>query len=258
MKRMLSMSRLQPAFTLIETLLALGLSSVLLLVVFNLIDSTVTYHVTGNDQVLVSQRLIGLLQDLRMDIRSVEADPHWNAVPLQTETLDPRLEAASRMVSQLQLTDLEKFAEPIRLAGQKDWLMLTLPHANPRWPGDAQRFQQVVWSLSGHGSVTVTTHDDHGRWTTQSIPDLGKPGLIRSRLMEKSQRQVIRPDLVVPAEVLNFRYLSDGRWQTNWNSSSEKRLPDAIEVSLQISGDAEQRTWIIQTSPWRGPARTTK
>lgn len=242
------------AFTLVETLLALALSSTLILAVFSLIDTTLNYQVSGTDQVLVSQRLLGLLQDLRLDIHAVQPDPHWQHVPeLQTNldtSIDDRLEAAKeRLTSQLQLSDTEKYAEPIRLAGQSDWLVLTLGHANPRWPQDASYEHQIVWSLGGRGAITVPTHDDRGRLTTQIVPGTSQPGLVRSRFVgSNKQTNALQSDLVIPAQELSFRFMSGGRWHASWNSSTEKRLPDAIEISVQLSHDAVRRTWIIQTS----------
>ena len=248
------------AFTLIETLLALALSSALLVAVFSLVDSTVTYHVTGSDQVLVSQRTIGLLHDLRFDVRAVQADPHWNAVPELPTDFDARLENVSpRLNSQLQLADMEKFAEPIRLAGQSDWLLLTLGQASPRWPGDANNHQQIVWSLGGRGAINVNTHDNNGRATTQLIPGLAQATLIRTRIPTSSGKTTaVQSDFVIAADDLRFRFLADGRWHSSWNSSTEKRLPDAVEVNLQLIGDPERRTWIIQTSSLHSPARVVK
>lgn len=238
------------AFTLIETLLALALSSALLLAVFSMIDSTVAYHVSGNDQVLVSQRLIGLLQDLRSDVRSVQADPHWQAVPELRGDLEDQLESAStRLNSQLILPNMEKFAEPIRLAGQNNWLLLTLGHANPRWSQDAEYAQQIVWSLGGRGSINVSTHDDRGRVTNRVIPGLAQPGLLRTRILAGDNSAAkSQSEFIIAADDLQFRFLAQGQWQSEWNSSKARRLPDAIEVSLQLAGDAERRTWVIQTS----------
>ena len=250
----------RPAFTLIETILALALSSALLVAVFSLVDSTVTYHVTGSDQVLVSQRTIGLLHDLRFDVRAVQADPHWQAIPELPSDFDERLELAkTRLNSQLQLADMEKFAEPIRLAGQGDWLLLTLAQANPRWPGDANNYQQIVWSLGGRGAITVTTHDDRGRATTQLIPSVPQAALIRTRLPATSEnRSTVLSNVVIAADDLRFRFLADGRWRASWNSSTEKRLPDAVEVNLKLTGDTENRTWIIDTASLHGLAKVVK
>lgn len=248
------------AFTLIETLLALALSSALLVAVFGLVDSTVTYHVTGSDQVLVSQRTIGLLRDLRFDVRAVQADPHWQAIPELPTDFDERLEAAkTRLNSQLRIADMEKFAEPIRLAGQGDWLLLTLAQANPRWPGDATNFQQIVWSLGGRGSINVATHDNNGRATSQLVPSVPQAALVRTRIPTTSGKpSAVQSNVVVAAVDLRFRFLADGRWHTSWNSSTEKRLPDAVEVNLQLAGDAEYRTWIIHTASLHTPAKVVK
>lgn len=241
---------LQFGFTLVETLVALALSSVLLVAIFGLINSTVTYQVTGTDQVLVSQRLLGLMQDLRTDVRAVQVDPNWQIVSELQPDVDKRLEAAQlQLTSQLQVTDLEKFAVPIRLAGRSDWLMLTLGYANPRWPGDADHFQQVVWSLGGRGSLNVTTHDDNGRASNQIIPDNTPAALLRTRLVANGkEKSATQSEAVVAADELSFRYLSRGRWLASWNSSTEKRLPDAVEVSVRIKNDAAGRTWVIRTT----------
>lgn len=247
-------------FTLVETLLALALSSTLLVIVFSLIDSTLTYHVTGTDQVLVSQRLIGLMQDLRSDMRAVQADPHWQAIPAQQTILDEQLEAAkTRLTSQLQVENLERFAEPIRLNGQRDWLLLTLGYANPRWPNDSQVVQQVVWSLGDRGSLTVTTHDDRGRGTTQVIPGNAQASLTRTRIVANTKpKPSIQSEPVIAASGLAFRFLKNGRWYAAWNSSSEKSLPDAVEVSVQLTNDAVSRTWIIHTATLGEPGRAVK
>ncbi len=238
------------AFTLVETLLALALSSVLLVCVFGLIDSTVTYHVSGNAQVLSSQRLLGLLQDLRSDIRAVQADPHWQNVPEVRPSLDERLESMeTRLTSQLQLNDMEKFGEPIRLAGQGSWLLLMRGHANPRWPQDANGQQQIIWSLGGRGSLSIPTHDNNGRLITQTLPDLAQPAIVRSRIsVVGGQSSGIQSDAVIGAEDLRFRFLSQGKWLAAWNSTTEKRLPDAIAIELRLIDGAQPRTWIIQLS----------
>lgn len=256
MKTSFSHRRCHSGFTLIETLMALALSSVLLVVVFRLTDSTVQYHIAGNDQVLASQRLLGLLQDLRLDIRSVPVDPHWQAAPsvLNDDSL-PAIEA-SRITSQIQLADMEKTADPIRLAGDSRWLLLTLGKANPRWPGDANQAQQVVWSIGNSGRITVPTHEVNGRLTNVSIPLDSAVGLTRSRV--NGSVKPITPEPVVSAQEAGFRYLADGRWRSSWNSSMEQRLPDAIEVRLTFPGEATQRVWTIQTASIPTRERTTR
>ncbi len=141
---------------------------------------------------------------------------------------------------------MDKFAESIRLAGENHWLMLTLGQANPRWPQDSNYDQQVVWSLGGRGR-------DHGAnarrpWPmdNKSYPRLSGAGLTRTRLVGSDR---VESDLVIAADSLRFRYLNGQRWQATWNSSSEKRLPDAIEITLGITADAELRTWVIKPLP---------
>ncbi len=259
MKRSIARIEKPFAFTLVETLLALALGSVLMVCVFGLIDSTLSYHVSGNDQALASQRMIGLLHDLRTDIRAVRPDPHWQAVPQIEDQVDPRLQAASKLLnSQLQVADMEKFAEPIRLVGQSNWLLLTLGHANPRWPGDMDSQQQIVWSLGGQGTLTVPTHDDQGRLVNYTLATPNDPGLMRSRIIDNGQqKRSTSSSFVIAAELLRFRYLADRQWRSQWNSAVEKRLPGAIEINLQMAGEAEQRTWVIELPSLHLPRGTS-
>ncbi len=235
-------------FTLIETLLALALSSVLLVIVFDMVNSTLVYHVTGNDQVLASQRVIGVLQDLRSDIQAVEVDPYWEAPPVVANANEnaSRIETMG-LISQLQLTDMQSSAQPIRLAGNQTWLFLTLGHANPRWPGDAEQSQQIVWSIGGQGAITVTTHEQAGRLTNKTVPGLAQAALLRTRLIGINS-PASESTAVVAANYLGFRYRADGQWRASWNSTVERRLPEAIEVRLQLLGENEIRTWTMSTA----------
>lgn len=251
-----SVLRNRSGFTLIETLLALALSSVLLVVVFQLTDSTVTYHVTGNDQVLASQRMLGLLHDLRMDIRSVEPDPHWQAIPEVADVANadsPLAIEAAKWTSQLRLADLERLAEPIRLAGDHSWLLLTLGNANPRWSVTADQGQQIVWSAGN--AITVSTHEMNGRLTNVVIPEQSSIGLFRARVNSANS---IQAELVCPLRQLGFRYLGHGTWRSNWNSSRERGLPDAIEVSLWFEEESAPRSWVIQTTALNSIARSDR
>jgi prepilin-type N-terminal cleavage/methylation domain-containing protein len=248
MMRSDSVARCRTGFTLIETLLALALSSVLIMAVFALVDSTVTYHVQGSDQVLTSQRMLGLMQDLRQDIRAVVADPHWTVAPKRTVT-DERLATMERMASHLQLSNNGQAIEPIRLVGDSNWLVLTLAHANPRWPNDPEFEHQVVWSLSSRQGLTIPTHDDHGRAIKQILPASAAAGLLRTRLPAAPTDHVSpQADQVLLVQQFALRYLSNGRWKSSWNSSAEKRLPDAIEVTLLLPHESQRRTWLINTA----------
>jgi hypothetical protein len=245
------------AFTLIETILALGLSGALMLAVFGLVNSTATYHVTGNHQVIAGQRILGILHDLRYDLQAVESDPEWFAPAQSKNEIEFRLEEpAWSILSSLQSRERSAHAEPIRLVGEQDWLLVTLAHPNPRFSAvslsDPNSIEltagvQVLWSRSSVTPLTIPTHDQRGRVTTKTIAVPGGRSLLRTAVTENGSTNnpfdmSIR---MVDADMLQFRYLCDKQWRTRWNSSSEKRLPTAIEMTLVISGWPETHRWLI-------------
>ncbi|MCC6508421.1 MAG: prepilin-type N-terminal cleavage/methylation domain-containing protein [Pirellulaceae bacterium] len=244
-------------FTLIETVLALGLSSVLLLAVFGLVNSTVTYHITGNHQVLASQRMLGVLHDLRYDLQAVESDPAWFApARKKMDTESSWEERASKFTSSLQWRERAGYATPIRLVGQSEWLLLTLAHANPRFSSgfnagsrsdESPSDVQVLWSLSAPATLTIPTSEDQGRWTTKTIALPSGRSLLRTLVSDNNSTNnpTNMSARIVDVDALQFRYLYGNEWRSTWNSSEQKRLPLAVEVSLVITGWPETHRWLI-------------
>jgi type II secretory pathway component PulJ len=222
-------------FTLIETILALALSSFLLVVIFSLVESTVRYHTLGQEQVLASERLLGVLQDLRFDIRAVSVDPAWNREKQPSNEKDEPDAGIGKLNEQLQLKDLIAYAEPITLVGSSDWMLLSLKIANPRMKSNVDSqyaHHQVVWTL-GDKRLAIPTHDDRGRKRTMQLEPLQPVGLWRIELPTTGTNPAAsNKTLVAKASGLRLRYSDGANWKAQWDSATQKALPGAVEVTL--------------------------
>ncbi len=234
------------AFTLLETILALALSSFLLVVVFSLVDTTARYHVSGNDQILASERLLGLLQDMRFDLRALHDNPAWHRDDRAPVVDEVELEIA-RLTQQFQLKELVAAAEPITFVGDRQWMVISLLSPNPRMGTDKvyPQPQQVVWMTGSQEQTVVPTHDDNGRVLTTKIPSLSSGVLWRVELdgLPTSSGR-LRPTRVADINSCELRYFDGQRWHASWNSTNRKALPRAIEVNL-LPKDSTAQRWVI-------------
>ncbi len=256
----ISLPRLSPtparrnAFTLLETLLALGLSSALIVALFGLAGSTAQYQVTGRDLVTTSQEHLGLLQDMRFDLRSISSEslPSANqtarkfATHIEEQFLNT-LRTNSRLNDELPL-------EPLELYGKSKWLVLTTDSSNPRFqsPLEERRHEKhcVLWSFSSDLPQNVPTGVRNMELYTQQVVVPKRSGLLRIMLNTRAKRPGSVVDNLVHSmeavSAVSFRYFDGEQWKDEWNSFKRKSLPLAIQVEVTWASSQLNERWCIQ------------
>ncbi|MCF6263684.1 MAG: type II secretion system minor pseudopilin GspJ [Xanthomonadales bacterium] len=110
----------------------------------------------------------------------------------------------------------------------------------PAFSGDSRQLRLVT--LSGNSLLQQPLSEErpiHWQWQQPllsrrawSLPDRlsSNPPMAHSRLLEN-------------VELVDFRYRDDkGNWRSQWNSTQQgRRLPDAVQLRLQIRGFGEIR-----------------
>ncbi len=232
-------------FTLLEILLALGLSVVLLLAVAAAIDLYRRMTVAGHDEVSEARLVRAVLRKIESDIRSV--------VPPQSQVTTPSDSTGTLTATTIQ----SAMANPIQNAtaqtvfgiyGDQRTLMLNTLCSHRAMvaapdPSGAQPLtsmhgdlKTVAYLVTGAGGGTSTTPLSSGTSApTSGLARLeGEHLTIGSTAMQSgsiaSQARVIAPEVASIA----FRYFDGAAWQTSWDASYLQALPKAIECTITL------------------------
>jgi prepilin-type N-terminal cleavage/methylation domain-containing protein len=269
-KTRISTAAYRPAFTLLETLVALALLGMIMASVSASIDLYWKYRTISRDRISAAQILRGVMEDLTCDLRSGAA-PQANASASRLEVPDvlssgpgatgnrpqgsgpsvalpPGLERTLRVQEQ-QLNLSDSGTTPLHFAGSANWIALLTHSDNPRFATNRATYNRaeprhVVWWWNDGSSVRVPL-TQKGRQI--SISDLSAPdqphGLVRvvkpfadNQTSEKQKTTVLVSDKV---SAVRFRYFDGFHWHAEWNSATSFSIPRAVEVSLTLDGQSE-------------------
>ncbi len=239
------------AFTLLETLLALAISSFMLVVVFSLVASTARFHVQGNDQVLASQQLLGLVQDFRSDCIAMQRFWQTNSAKVEpgssrAGTDDSLIESELGRFSALQLRPDQLRSESIALVGADDWLMLTLVESNPRFTSESLAPQHVVWTNGSNAVRKIPMRHQRSTLIFGEVPTNDQYGLQRTVFVTGNDRLVAQSQTLTAGFArLSFRYLANSQWYNEWNSLDRKGIPDGLEVRFFRMDGNDPQVWTI-------------
>lgn len=260
----------RPAFTLLETLVALALLGMIMASVGASIDLYWKYRTLSRERISAAQILRGVMEDLNCDLRSGAA-PQANPSASRLEVPDflqsgrgstgnrppgngpaaalpPGLERTLRVQEQqLNLTD--SGTTPLHFAGSATWMALLTYSDNPRFATNRATYNRaeprhVVWWWNDGSSVRVPL-TQKGRQI--SVSDLTAPdqphGLVRvvkpfadNPTNARQQATGLVSDKV---SAVQFRYFDGFHWHTEWNSATSFSIPRAVEVSLTLDGQSE-------------------
>lgn len=208
-------SSFRAAHTLIEILLALGLSLVILTAVYAALDQHWRYAAAGQQQTERMQVARALFERLSLDVRSAVFRPAVDAgrsigikgdadtLTVQVQTTGAQRGRGSRTVC-WQMRAVE--------AGDRDGTRIDPSRAAT---GAATG---PVTEHAALGLVRVARDDS----SPASLADLKTPAA---------------NDLVA-AEVatIRFRYFAGGRWFERWDSVGQQELPRAVEITIGFRG----------------------
>ncbi|MCH2213293.1 MAG: type II secretion system protein GspJ [Fuerstiella sp.] len=248
-------------FTLLETLLATALCSMLLIAAYSSIRLYWNYRVRSQDQIAGSARLLALIDDISTDLRA--ACPAPPDPPVQADFSDADTSADLRPEQINNQTDLPEVLilpgavaryEPVHVAGGKDWLSVLAGQGSPRFP-DAETSMElcyIVWCLNQGQSVSLPVN-------IQSVTDLSLSlsgldhGLVRLKfpVTPGLQRDLITPEVtgsvIDQMSSIHFEYFDGSQWLNLWGKDQSYRCPDAVRMTCQFEDQTEvERTVTIR------------
>ena len=249
-------------FTLIETLLALGLCGLLMSAVFSAIYLQERTRAAGERQVAKALFTWGIVEDFTSDLRSATGPLSVGvaAGPLPVNTFgainsfrgpaigEKMLDVRERLLD----INLPPRVEPIGLIGEPNVLVVQTSGANSRFsdhstarvPASNQPVSQLIAYFVQDGQPRMMAL---GR--QNGIPRLASwqtsaktRGLVRIERTPwffggqqwSSQTSQDEPLHLISPQVraIRFRYLDGRDWKDRWDSVAQHMLPTAVEVSL--------------------------
>lgn len=267
--------RLRRGLSLIEVLIALGLSGLLLTSVYSAISMYFHYSHSGQEEIAKNQLARALLLGIEQDLRSIVYRP---GDPTTTETDDTTAPDAdtnttanpsTTTTTTTTTTETKAVTDPSdAFAGSASGLfgdmqtivlhvsrprldLVSMPQLNNQTVvSRTSDLKTVSYFVAGSGSGGLQSAAA-GHFATQNPNSPGRAqGLARMegdrlalQLADKSgnvtsllgQTQMLAPEV----SRINFRYYDGSIWTTQWDSASFGGLPRAVEVNLELTFAAE-------------------
>lgn len=237
-------------FTLLEVLLAAALGTVLVTVCFQAAHLNWKYRLASEAAIEESRVRLGLLEDLTLDLRAALAPVDLRTARSAERGGRRELLPQTDFSEQFLNVDVETPTRPLHFIGTPDALLLLREQGNPRFPAtsaDAAGIQQVVWWCRSAGAPRLP-YALSGHRRLQRAPDMPRDadGLMRTvwplhEGFPAARGAALPRSQVVEASIsrVSFRYFDGQAWRSGWDSSAERLLPVAIEVSLTWQDAAE-------------------
>ncbi len=262
MKKAMQRSRMQKAFTLLETLLALSLTVLLICASTATLTLYGQYRIRGLEGMRQSKVIHGTLADLQSDLKACYSSYDPALITVDTGR-DTSLTSPSSTVGEEQfLAFSAQQKHPIRLVGRSNAILLTRQSVNARFYWSEQnpiaKEYQILWLAPNTQSIRLPACIERFQAFEQDfrVPkDLNpkSPALFRCSIpltdsWKRPSGSYTSSNSDAPSwekneEVhqLEFRYFDGTYWQTEWNSHQQNnRLPSAIEVRVSFVGSTEQ------------------
>lgn len=247
-------------FTLIEVLIALGLSLVLISAIYSAISLHWRYEEVGRDRIERAQISLAVLRLLSEDVGSVVFTPPSNTSQEEEEADEAGTStggtagntansSSSSSSAQTSAATTDSTQSSLGIVGTASSLQLDISQpAREDFVPETTNSQtaaplpansdnvRVTWGL-----VTPTTAptEASGRRSLTINPALSRQVVDRLRVVieleENSSNEVAMGDASILArEVvsLQFRYFDGYSWVTEWESVTSERLPRAIEITM--------------------------
>jgi type II secretory pathway component PulJ len=225
--------------TLIEILLALGLSLVILTAVYAALDQHWRYAEAGQQQTERMQVTRALFERISLDLRSAVLRPFNASLPAgpssgtRIDVLQPDDFYAGRsigiigdgqtLVVQVNTPD----AAPAAGSRVVRWAMLALEAEEPSDEKSAvRRGGERLGERKARGLARIVLDKANG-------PSLDSP-------QERSKKDLLAAEV----ETLRFRYFARGVWFEDWDSVGRQALPQAVEITIGFRSLSSEETQI--------------
>lgn len=211
--------------TLVEILLALGLSLVILVAVYAALDQHWRYAEAGQRQTERMQVTRALFEQLQADLRAVVFRP---------VALDPEGVAASGL-----LTRSAGTVSPLGIRGDAQSLTIQIgpPPADPALGSQRVHWEMAAFEADLEGPSDFATEVADGTASTRTpSTSLARQVQSISSPVTNEELAAMQPNHLVAAEVtaIRFRYFSEGSWFTSWDSAARQQLPAAVEILIDF------------------------
>lgn len=245
----------RPGFTLLEIVLALGLTVLLMAAVYSALDMHWRYSAAGHDEFEKTQLARALLQKMSRDVRSIV----YREPEIVSDDDSPEADANER--GRTTLTRITSPDEAIAksgfaILGDSQTLILHVSQASEEFAENSQQQDQPLRASSSDMHVVIWHPSDNGlrrlreflagRTTgrhARVYRDYHIAGLIRVETgglpLDSTNRRIdfellAAGDTISAPEVrsLRFRYFDGNEWRDEWDSREMEAVPRAIEVTL--------------------------
>lgn len=260
-------------FTLMETLVALGLLVAIMSSLSSGIHLYWKYRRLSQDSMTASKLTRGIIEDLTCDLRAVSPPQYLSA-----EVVDGRRAAAGsnrisgpaskvRMEQTLSITESTlslsvSESTPVHFYGTERVLAMYTENESVRFVKSLSHStgitkRHLIWKLAGGDSVTLPLMQIGPRQVEVRVRrSETERGLIRtSRSFESSdavesmsEEQTLISESV---ESLTFRYFDGKEWFREWNSTARIGLPAAVEVKIRMQDQNEDLVSVIRILSWQ-------
>jgi len=232
--------------TLVEILLALGLSLVILVAVYAALDQHWRYAEAGQRQTEQMQVTRALFEQLSLDLRSAVFRPMSVNETIAKAGNDTQRRAAR--------PDVRVVGRSVGIVGDGETLVVQV---NRPAVGGATNGLTVQWKIL----AIESTQQDKGRTDASRNASARQTATatsrtvvgVNARMDSALSRMAVDPSALVPradsasdantdlvaedlvaeeVESIRFRYFSGGRWFDQWNSVGRGELPSAVEVTI--------------------------
>ncbi|MDA1052670.1 MAG: prepilin-type N-terminal cleavage/methylation domain-containing protein [Planctomycetota bacterium] len=218
--------RSRAGHTLIEILLALGLSLVILTAVYAALDQHWRYADAGQRQTERMQVTRALFERLSLDVRSV----------VFRRVAGPELPMRASDVTRIDVVQPDELyvGRSIGIVGDGQKLVLQIDAPSGERPVAPQSVRWEIRAASAPGQGT-----------------LGLARIARDTASLEAAMNVSPQDLLAEeVETIRFRYFARGSWFEQWDSVERQELPQAVEIMIGFRrASAAEPTTSGQTSP---------
>jgi hypothetical protein len=263
------------AFTLVEVILAVGLSLLLVLAIASAIDLYRRMTTAAQDDLSEMRLVRAVFNKFESDIRSiVPPQPIGSSGTTTTTTSSPtNTTGSSSSSSSASTAPTDPFQyiysrSVFGLYGDGDSLVLDtvtphrLPVMAPTSSGSSgsQSSIDAANLIGAHGDMKVITYFVLGEGTSSILPTSAGSGQLTpegkvmtsglARLegdrttigyaMEMSSTSSLSARIIAPeVQSIAFRYFDGSNWATSWSAATAQALPTAVEIVITVGGTSD-------------------
>ena len=237
MKRFIPATAMRPGFTLLEALMALALSSMLLVAVVAAIDLSIRMSVATPRSLHSAERSAALMRIVATDLRRMEPleldlepskSSHWSKISVVGDEWEGLIGAETWLAGRLGAAAVQpSHANDERMVEQLESGGLWFVYSNPDSPRDT-----FLTSSAPHWLAVVLQDARSSQGITRLI---ASEAGISDHSLRTSDRGARSCEIFAFDLRCRFRYHDGKTWSSEWNSRVRRSLPQSIEITLSPS-----------------------